>query len=232
MTRRTFSDLLQNYAFWLMDVAPVEPLSLPIFTPIFGFSEISMPELTLDVESIQEGGRIFKRKVIKSGDIGNMVLRRGVRVFDSDFYRWFTSAAYGDTNSRRVGAKQAFSIGGPTFRRRLVLIQYFARTPFDNPEALGTMINAGLITIGGATASAPTPVGLAQGLASGFAGGVSLSIGPMEFARRVPARAFFLSGCIPVRYKPASDMSAMNSEVSISELEIAIESLEEISLAN
>jgi hypothetical protein len=47
----------------------------------------------------------------------------------------------------------------------------------------------------------------------------------------VPARAFLLQGCVPTRYKTGSDFDANSSDISIQELEIAVESFEEISLA-
>ena len=46
----------------------------------------------------------------------------------------------------------------------------------------------------------------------------------------VPARAWYLSGCIPVRYKAASDFDATSSEVSIMELDVDCEDIMEISV--
>ena len=47
----------------------------------------------------------------------------------------------------------------------------------------------------------------------------------------VPARVWFLQGCLPVRYKPASDFDAGSSEVLLEELELKLTAFEELSVA-
>jgi hypothetical protein len=63
--------------------------------------------------------------------------------------------------------------------------------------------------------------------AFGLAGG---TIGPFEFTARLPAKAWLLHGCLPARYKAGSDFDAGSSAVSLQQLEIAVEMVEEISL--
>lgn len=47
---------------------------------------------------------------------------------------------------------------------------------------------------------------------------------------RVPAKAFLLKGCLPVRYKAGSDFAANDSAISVAELDMQLEGFEEISL--
>lgn len=47
---------------------------------------------------------------------------------------------------------------------------------------------------------------------------------------RIPGRAWMLFECFPTRYKPASDFDATSSDVSIMELELAVDYIEEVSL--
>ncbi len=48
---------------------------------------------------------------------------------------------------------------------------------------------------------------------------------------RIPGRAWMLFECFPTRYKVASDFDATSSDVSIMELDLAIDYIEEIGLA-
>jgi len=48
---------------------------------------------------------------------------------------------------------------------------------------------------------------------------------------RIPARAWFLSGCLPTRYKAGGDFDAASSDVSIQELELQPELVEEMTIA-
>lgn len=65
-------------------------------------------------------------------------------------------------------------------------------------------------------ARTPIPTGYSPGFVPG--------------ALRIPARAWFLRNCLPVRYKTASDFDALSSEVSISSLEIDYEYFSEFSM--
>jgi hypothetical protein len=87
---------------------------------------------------------------------------------------------------------------------------------------------AGLAAAG---ASSPIAGAAAAGLGIGSVatGG---SIGPFEFAPRLPAKAWMLYGCMPSRYKAGSDFDASSSEISIMELELAVEAFDEISLSS
>lgn len=97
----------------------------------------------------------------------------------------------------------AISVGGSSYRRNFVLIHFFARNPL-----------AGLT-------GKPVPTE-----------GTALNFGPFEFALRVPAKAYWLKGCIPARWKSGNDFDAMDGSVSIAELDFTCELVEEVSLGS
>ena len=63
---------------------------------------------------------------------------------------------------------------------------------------------------------------------------LSAALGQFGFdiAPRIPARAHVLHGCLPTRYKVGSDFDARSGEISIAELDIKPELVEEISLTS
>lgn len=54
--------------------------------------------------------------------------------------------------------------------------------------------------------------------------------GGFEFSRRIPGKAWMLKECRPQRFKPGSDFDAMSQDVSVAQLELAVEEMEEFSL--
>jgi len=52
----------------------------------------------------------------------------------------------------------------------------------------------------------------------------------LEFAVRVPGRAWLLKECRPARYKPGSDLDAMSQDISVASLDISMEEFVELSL--
>ena len=64
------------------------------------------------------------------------------------------------------------------------------------------------------------------------AGGLGATLGPVEFAPRLPAKAWVLYDCLPTRYKAGGDFDAQSADVSIQELEVAVESWDEVSLGS
>lgn len=70
--------------------------------------------------------------------------------------------------------------------------------------------------------SRTSPADVKQDILGGFA--------TLDLALRVPARAFYLSGCIPVRYKAGGDFDAASSEISIQEIEVAPDWVVQVSL--
>lgn len=61
--------------------------------------------------------------------------------------------------------------------------------------------------------------------------GLGTEIGQLSLVERIPARAWYLHQCIPVRYKAGSDFDAKSADVSIAELEIQPETIDELTTA-
>jgi hypothetical protein len=93
---------------------------------------------------------------------------------------------------------------GYTYRRDLMLVHFFAR----NPIPLG----------------ASAQVAVSDALAN-------QTYGPFEFAARVPAKAYMLHDCTPLSWKSGNDFDAQDGSVSIAEVVINCEMVEEISLS-
>jgi hypothetical protein len=246
MARSSLTDYLQNYPFWLMDIAPIEPLALPLFTPLLGFSAITAPEITVEIQDVTEANWFFRRKVVKGADTSPMTLMRASKWYDGDFYKWMMAALMGDTGGRG-GALGAFAIGGASPRRDLLLVHFLSRSPLPAGLASAAVATAGVLALQGtATAMTATSGGVtnlggaglsAAALGSAAAIGTSIGfsavgkpLGPFEFAPRIPAKAWMLYGCVPSRYKAAGDFDASDGGISIQELEIAVESWDELNL--
>lgn len=199
MARPVYTDYLQSFAFWMMDIAPISFSAQPVFNPVLGFSSISAPEISVEQYSFRPANWYFDRHVVQRAAISPFTARRGVTFYDSDFWRWTQAALSGNTSTN-------FSIGGASYRRSFVLIHFFARNP--------------LLALAGnvAEANGTTPTG------------VALNFGPFEFALRVPAKAYLLKNCIPLRWRSGNDFDAADGSVSIAELDFNCEMVEEISL--
>jgi len=91
------------------------------------------------------------------------------------------------------------------------------------------------LTIGFGTAAAFGVLpGIGIWVAASVGAGALLSLfapGAFEFAARIPAKAWLLHQVMPARYKVGTDFNAQSSALSIAELELQIEMVEEISLA-
>ena len=227
MARNAITDFLSDSNFWLIDVAPIESIASPLFMPIAGFNGISMPEITAEVHDIPVGIGWGHYKVVKGADYSSVTLTRGTRFFDSDFWNWMMAAITGDTATSalnfRAGSK---SIGGPSPRRDLLLVHFFRNFPLPlGPVPSDAGAVAASIAAGAATA----------GLVGAFGGAQQATLfGAGAFAEgvpKLPARAWLLGGCIPIRYKPGADFDATSGQISIMELEVAVESMEEVGLA-
>lgn len=225
-----FTDLLQSHTFWLFDVAPIDAFGLPLFTPILGFSRITAPEVTATVKRFSEGNLPIERKVIVGGSTSTMTLERGSRFYDADFYRWVMAALYGTGFDNTIGSLQ-----GPTIRRDLVLIHFFPRGPANNKTVNAAI---GITGLAGAGALAEDQLGTLGSIAGGLSIAASIAafsastLSSESGVFRIPAKAFLLKGCIPVRYKPASDFDATSTAISLQELDIEYEDWDEIGLAS
>lgn len=243
MARANLLEYLQNYAFWLFDVGPIDGTSIPIFAPLSAFSAISAPEIAVETQQVVEGNWYFTQKVFGRADVRTIKLSRGSTAANADFWRWMRSGFEG--LSSLAGG---LSIGGASPRREMVLVHFFAHSPIPLPTSLSALESLGaaelaatsLLTqgIGGALSGGGVSItaglqGAAVAAGQVFLGeGASrrLGGGPGSSALRIPAKAWLLHGCFPTRYKPGSDFDATSSAISIQELDMSVDSMEEISL--
>lgn len=234
-------DPLRDSNFWLFDVGPIDNVSLPLFTPLSGFSAVSSPEITVETQEIREGNWPYTKYVVKGASVGAITLSRGVTWYSSDFWNWTVAAVQGTTGSGPL------PIGGVTYRRNLLLVHFFRNLPLpvSTNETVNVLAQAGLATAGSAGLAVTAGVlaggdtaGL--GLGAGIATGAQLAslglfggaVATRQIGIKVPARAFLLKNCIPTRYKSGSDFDASSGQVSIQEMDVQPELIEEISLAS
>lgn len=237
--RSTLLDPLRDSNFWLYDVAPVEVLSLPIFHPLSGFNSISSPEITIETTQINEGNWPYAKTVVKGASVGPISLSRGVTFYDSDFWRWVNASVMGITGAFATSGIGIGSVGGATYRRTLLLIHFFRNIPTRDTNAavaLAAGSSAGVSAITGTLVGSASSVqnGFMTGAAAGVSSGLQVAWGannPQSFGVKVPARAFLLRNCVPTRYKTGSDFDASSGQISIQELEVQPELIEEIALA-
>lgn len=91
-------DYLNNYRFHVIDVTFGAPSVLNLS---YGFARVSMPELTVETREIKEGVLENKHFVAHAVSVGQVVLERGVSIFNSDFSDWIIPVIRGVKNQRR-----------------------------------------------------------------------------------------------------------------------------------
>ncbi len=224
MPRSKWTDYLQTHYFWAFDATG--QTASPVLTPLFGFSGISAPTIQVETESFKDGTFLYHRHIVKGAAVAPVTFRRAASLYDSDFYDWITLAIHGQTADQTV--KQV--------RRNIVVVQ-FTGINLGHAQVANTVF-AGLV---GATITAGANLGndaIGNGFLSFNAGAAAgtgaaltgLSVGPFAYAARIPARAWLLHGCIPINYVSGSDLDANSGEISIMQLEIQPELVEEYTL--
>jgi hypothetical protein len=215
-SRSRIFDILQDYAFWLVDVSP--SLAPPYYSllPVYGFSSITAPEVTLAMREIVQANRMLPVQVVESASLAPMTLVRGATIADGDFWKWIRQTIHGHSNTDKS----------------FLLIQF-----------VGGGVDDAASAVAGAAAQAmlATALGLSAGYAA--AGTLAGAFGVMQAAYhrsdlggggswvpRMPARAWMLSNCKATRYKVATDFDATSSGVSLMELDLVMEDFEEFSL--
>lgn len=235
MARTRFVDALQSHLFWAFDATNA---GFPVFNPLFGFSRISAPQISAELESFKDGTFVYNRHVVKGGAVGPVTFERAASMFDADFYDWIITTIHGNKDFEDGGTlgkvANILTQGGRVSPRRSLLVVQFANINIGNLDisddplmaTAAAVDTAVLATITGAAFGATAGVGAALG--AGALLGVG--IGPFKFATRIPARAWLLRDCLPTRYKAASDFDASVGAISLQELEVQPESIEEFSL--
>jgi hypothetical protein len=103
MARSRFFDLLQNYAFWLVDTSPSRRLpSFVLGGPAFGFSEISHPEVTVQTATIEQYVKPTPNFAFQGASVAPITLGRGARFYDSSMYTWIDRYIRGEDVSHRT----------------------------------------------------------------------------------------------------------------------------------
>jgi hypothetical protein len=96
MASYRLQDLLQTHRFWLLDVVPssVYPFFV-VGSPVYGFSAITAPEITLETQPVKQMNSMWTDHVYSGGSVGSITLSRGVRANDDTFYDWIKRAMRG-----------------------------------------------------------------------------------------------------------------------------------------
>lgn len=228
MPRRRLFDVLQSHLFWAFDASNS---GVPVFNPLFGFSKISAPQINAEIETFKDGTFVYNRSVVKGGSVGPVMFERAASMFDADFYDWIMFTLHGNKDFEdggTLGKVSSFLTGGGKVspRRNLLIVQF---TKINVAEASVGLKIAGTAAIAAITAGLGGVTGAALAAAA-IGGSMAVGIGPFEFATRIPARAWLLHDCLPVRYKVGSDFDASNAAISLQELEVQPEHIEEFSL--
>lgn len=229
MARPRVLDFLQVYPFWIVDLS-WSAFGGMAFTPLLGFQSCSSPEITIELQEVNEGNWFYAQHHIRKASVSEMTLGRGVQFYDSDFYKWAIKAIQGQG----------------VVKRDLMLVHYFAISPVTIAEQMAeypvTAINAtfmaGIQGVMMAKIFKASPFGGAQVATAQGRGAVSQVISqatgygpPVDHAPRFPAKAWILRRCLPTRWKAASDFDAMSGDVSIAELAVQPHRIEELSVA-
>lgn len=212
---------MQDHPFWLFDVFTASTPSLPVFNPLWGFSGCTAPEFSADLVSIREGNRQYPRRSYRNGSLGTITLSRGARFFDNDFYRWMVTAAQGNP-SYFADVTLGVDIGGASPRRNLVLVHFLTHLPV--PAGIEQAARQAGQSILDAAGPVVTTLEGAASFLQPFA--------PAFETLMLPGRVWLLTGCLPSRYKVGSDFDAASGEVSIQELSLDPEDIEQISLVD
>jgi phage tail-like protein len=231
VARSRLRDVLQSHLFWAFDASSS---GVPIFNPLFGFSRISAPEITTELETFKDGTFLWNRSVVKGGSVGPVTFERAASMFDADFYDWIMFTLHGNKDfedggtlgkiGNAISGALGLGVSAPSPRRNLLIVQFtninIGNLSIPNDPLLAAVAAVGIVEIGA----------IFGGLAAAGAGAVALGIGPFQFATRIPGRAWLLHNCLPTRYKAGSDFDAASSSISLQELEVQPEHIEEFSL--
>lgn len=96
MARNRLADFMQTHRFWLFDAVP--SLAAPFYVlgaPFLGFSSISAPEYTAELDDIKQLNSMFKKYAYSGGSVSPIVMTRGVRGYDDTMWQWMYRAITG-----------------------------------------------------------------------------------------------------------------------------------------
>lgn len=183
MARSVANDYLQVHRFHLLDIpdsvlgalaGDVFLTSIPSWA---GFSSVSIPEVSIEHEEVREGNLEHPFKFVKGVGFGNVVMRKGMTWYDSDFWTWVVKAVAGFYPPRKNFLLMQFApVARAGSGANELAKGFFENTRLqENPEVLT---------------------------------GQNLSV----------AKAWWLEGCLPVSYKAGSDLDANSGAISVTEM--------------
>lgn len=159
-------------------------------------------------------------------------------MFDADFYDWIMFTLHGNKgfeDGGTLGKILSTITGGASVspRRNLLIVQFTNINigNINNSKIAKGIAVAGAVAVGALSSLAfGGGIGGIAGSVAGAAGAAMVGLGPFQFATRIPARAWLLHNCLPTRYKAGSDFDASTASISLQELEVQPEHIEEFSL--
>jgi phage tail-like protein len=211
MARDLVDEILRGYMFHVTAVPLGFSLfgdSSPVLTPDVGFASVTIPEMSINVDTINEGNMMVSHRIPTSIAEGEITMTRGATYSNNDFYVWIMKVMQAQVN----------------FRRDLVIVQYFPAMKgkfgsFGSSALVSSNLSTYTNTATGAVVGTP-----------GTNSGVDLDTSNIPgIAGRIPARAWKVTNAFPTRYKPGGDMDANSSELQISELAFAFQNIQEFS---
>ena len=101
MARPRISDRLQSYPFWLVDIEPNLYYPFFVLNPLLGFSAISAPEVSIELNSYRPLNSPYQRHFFQGASVGPITLTRGAVFTAEDFFRWPKRFMEGIDQSRR-----------------------------------------------------------------------------------------------------------------------------------
>jgi hypothetical protein len=177
----------------------------------YGFQSVSLPSVSAEAQSFSQINDYYSNYYYTNFSVEPISMARGVRAFDSSFYRWMIRSLRGED---RV-------------QRDFLLLHFYANVGIVDAT------NGDVAAIAAAAAIAGGFAGAAAGNFTVAAAGASVAagvgLGNLEMINMV-GKAYMLYGCLPTRYKAGTDLDATSGDASIAELEMQPHHFTEISL--
>lgn len=232
MSSSRWTDYLGSHRFWAMDISGSK--QVPVFTPLFGFSGISSPKISAELESFKDGTYNYSRHIVKGGSVSPITFTRAASLYDSDFYDWIYYAINGTNEAKSQGLSSVFlgDAGGPV--RRSIMVIHFSSINLAGGIRGGASSAALAAVAAGVEATIFTGlagISLVAGAATSLIGGsaAGFQLGPFSAASWLPARMWILHDCIPTEYTAGSDFDANSAAISLMNLTVMPEWIEEFS---
>jgi len=104
MPRAIVLDKMQRFRYHLFEMGGISISGIfkgSDLNPIFGFSRISSPVMSVRVKTINPGNALFPEYVVQNSEFGQITMGRGVVSVDSDFWQWIVKAVAGENDMRK-----------------------------------------------------------------------------------------------------------------------------------